>query len=322
MTGWRTLAALALGIALVGPLRAAEGLNPLRTPDVVLRPVDPRGSEQRPSEQPPSLVARSSLFRPAGFDSELPQWPASAAATPTPAEAAYPAVGDYLQGAEPDCEALPPTPCELMLLHWLARPWSPHTDPNDPQRHLGLGQPLAGTSWRNRPLYVDLFAGGLIGADLQSGEVFQGGGFLAGGRFGGDFDHYWGLETRLAFSDMSVRYAGSAANGQSNAAFFDASVLYYPLGDSRWRPYFSLGFGLANYRYETLAGTKLRPTAVEVPWGIGLKYMLTPSLALRFDAIDNFSLASGNTADAMHNFSFTGGLEFRFGGRPVVYGSW
>jgi hypothetical protein len=217
---------------------------------------------------------------------------------------------------------LPAAANELTWRECFTRACLPHRDPNDPQRHLGLGEPLTNTSWRNRPLYLSLFAGGLIGDELQEGIVSQGGGFMAGGRFGGDFDHYWGLETRLAFSDVQTNFAAGGGYGQSRDSFFDASLLYYPWGDSRWRPYVTVGLGVANYRYNLADGTKISASAMELPWGGGVKYLLRPNIALRFDLIDNLSFEGGSRADLMNNVSFTGGIEIRFGGRRTSYGSW
>ena len=48
------------------------------------------------------------------------------------------------------------------------QPWFTHTDPNDPFRHQGVGRPLVGTSWLNRPVFVGVFLGGLLADDLIS----------------------------------------------------------------------------------------------------------------------------------------------------------
>ena len=117
-----------------------------------------------------------------------------------------------------------------------------------------------GTSWRNRPDDASLFAGGLMGDDLQEGQVEQGGGVLLGGRLGLDFDHYWGVELRLAACDAQVNYP--AAVGKNSNTYFDAGVLYYPLGDSRWRPYLTAGFGVAGYRFNDDSGSAIRTPAL------------------------------------------------------------
>jgi len=302
-------ALLVVALATLAALRAGgeEPVNPLRSSEPISQsPYDfgaiLAGYEEESAE--PLELATGEATEP------------NAAQAPPPLPA-MPQPGHWHEYHD---EALPPTPTELMWFHCLARAWSPHRHPNDPQRHYGVGEPLIGTSWRNRPLYVSLFAGGLLGDDLQEGEVEQGGGFIAGGRFGGDFDHYWGLETRLAFSDLHVNYPGETESGESSNSYFDASVLYYPWGDTRWRPYLTVGFGVANYKYADEDALDIRVTAVEVPWGGGLKYLLTRNVAIRFDLIDNFSFPAGSRADTMHNFSFTGGAEIHFGGRQTGYG--
>lgn len=217
---------------------------------------------------------------------------------------------------------VPPTPTELRWHHYFSRARSPHRDPNDPQRHLGVGEPLTGTSWRNRPYFVSFFAGGLLGDELQAKQVEQGGGLILGGRFGGDFDHYWGVETRLAFSDLHVNYPQDLSSGKSNNSYFDASLLYYPLGDTRWRPYVTAGIGVAGFKFVDDDHQIIRTSAFEIPWGGGMKYLLGRHVAVRFDLIDNMSLPAGSKVDFMHNISFTGGVEIRFGGRSTDYGSW
>lgn len=297
---------LLVALATAAVLRAEE-----EWPVNVLRPLtlDPQvrtvahledDGELAPIVRAPSETAPSKLLPPEVIQSPGEAWQGTAAPPPE----------------------LPVAANELTWRDCFTRAALPHRHPNDPQRHLGMGDPLTNTSWRNRPLYFNLFAGGLIGDELQEGIVSQGGGFMAGGRFGGDFDHYWGLETRLAFSDVQTNFAAGGGYGQSRDSFFDASVLYYPWGDSRWRPYATVGLGVANYRYNLADGTKVSASAMSLPWGGGVKFLLRPNLALRFDLIDNLSFEGGSRADLMNNVSFTGGIEFRFGGRRTSYGSW
>ena len=46
--------------------------------------------------------------------------------------------------------------------HWL------HPDPRDTARSTGIGTPLKGTSWRNRPFHIGWLFGGLIGIALAA----------------------------------------------------------------------------------------------------------------------------------------------------------
>ena len=314
MTRGLCAAWLLVALATVAALRA-DAAEPHRLP----RPM------ARPASNEPAVLTVAHLEdegEPAplvpGPDQAIESVPSAKALPPQPV---IQPPGEAWQPTEAEPE-LPAAANELTWRECITRACLPHYDPNDPQRHLGLGEPLTNTSWRNRPLYLNLFAGALIGDELQEGIVSQGGGFMAGGRFGGDFDHYWGLETRLAFSDVQTNFAAGGGYGQSRDSFFDASVLYYPWGDSRWRPYATVGLGVASYRYALADGTKISASAMEIPWGGGLKYMLRPNLALRFDLIDNLSLEGGSRSDRMHNISFTGGIELRFGGRRTSYGSW
>jgi outer membrane protein with beta-barrel domain len=314
---------LLVALAALLPLRASAQA-PLRLPDLLLQlgPAKAASPQQANGAfilPPQRIAARQATWL------EAAEEPEPVAPRPTP-EALPPIEGAPLTqswpGPAPASDAaVIAAPPELTWYDCVMRACVAHRDPNDPQRHLGLGEPLTNTSWRNRPMYVDFFAGGLIGDELQEGVVSQGGGFFAGGRFGGDFDHYWGVETRLAFSDVNTNFS-AGGYGQSRDSFFDASLLYYPWGDSRWRPYLSLGLGVANYRYQTFDGTRISAGAMELPWGGGMKFLLRPDVALRFDLIDNLSFPSGSRSDAMHNISFTGGIELRFGGRRTSYGSW
>jgi hypothetical protein len=225
----------------------------------------------------------------------------------------------FPSGWEEEC---PPTPLELLWWQRFRRAWVGYAEPNDPQRHFGFGQPLVGTSWRNRPWYASGFAGGVLGDELQAGQIDQGGGFIAGGRLGFDFSHYSGAEVRLAASDLDLNYSGATFSGQSRNTYFDLNFLYYPLGDTRWRPYLSVGLGVASFHFDSAANERTRGTAVSFPFGGGLKLLLGRNWAARFELVDNFTLASGSELDAMHNVTFTGGLEFHFGGKYVHYGPW
>jgi hypothetical protein len=197
-----------------------------------------------------------------------------------------------------------------------------HRDPDDPLRHFGVGEPLVGTSWRNRPWYLGGFMGGLIGDELQAGLVDQGGGFFAGARIGGDFDHYWGSELRFAMSDVNVNYPNVVRSDQSKITLFDANLLIYPLGDTRWRPFISLGFGVGSFKYRTEAGQEIHASTISLPFGGGVKYLIGRHWAARFEVMDNFTWDSGSHADSMHNISFTGGVEYHFGGWMKSYDPW
>jgi hypothetical protein len=209
------------------------------------------------------------------------------------------------------------------LVHPLfEEPWFAHSDPNDPRRHIGIGQPLIGTSWRNRPWFFGAFVGGIMMNDLLPGEIYQNDTTFVGARLGFDFDHYWGLEGRWAFARPDLEDSvGRPLFPASRDNFGDVSLAWYPFGDARWRPYLSGGLGFATFRLNNELGERLSEAAVTVPLGFGVKYYYGPWFTLRFDFTDNIGLGNARVS-GMHNVSLMVGAEYRFGGRRPSYFPW
>jgi hypothetical protein len=201
-------------------------------------------------------------------------------------------------------------------------PWFAHDDPNDNARYTGWGEPLTGTSWRNRPWYVGFFVGGILNDDLVSGAVDQSNAPLLGIRLGNDFDHFWGWEGRYAFNRTELFDGDRDPIVEDGRNYYvDVALLHYPWGDSRWRPYIMAGVGFSNHRFENDLGFAIDDSSLTIPWGVGLKHYYSPWFTMRFDIVDNWSLGSGQI-DSMHNFSFMAGVEFRFGGYRPSYFPW
>lgn len=202
------------------------------------------------------------------------------------------------------------------------QPWFTHTDPNDPFRHQGVGRPLVGTSWLNRPVFVGAFLGGLLADDLIGGHVESNNSFFLGGRLGWDFDHYWGLEGRYAFSRPQINDGdGNTLSDPSRNYFIDVSLAYYPWGDSQWRPFITGGLGLQTFRFHDDAGERVHQSLLSLPIGVGIKFYHSPFHTLRLEAYDNIAFGDGRLK-TMQNFTIAAGVEFRFGGRPVSYFPW
>ncbi len=198
--------------------------------------------------------------------------------------------------------------------------WPRHTHPDDPRRHVGLGHPLIGTSWRNRPLQIGWLVGGLFGNDLIAGRVSRDTTLLGGYRVGWDFDHYWGCELRWAFANGGLRYPQNVTTMGPSAEvqFLDVSLMYYPWGDARWRPFFSLGLGAARFRFKDDQQRDIGETPISLPIGLGVKYLWKDWLALRAEFTDTWSFASGEVG-SLHNLSLTCGAEIRWGGTRTSY---
>lgn len=292
----RACFALCLLAASTADVRADEPLNPLRA-----AAAPQAGPGPQPASEPPSIVPKQF-----GQPELLP-------APPSP----------LLDDPPPFDPAVDGGTFEHQLVHPLfAESWFSHSDPNDPHRHIGFGQPLVGTSWRNRPWFFGTFVGGILMDDLVPNQIYQNDTTLVGARLGFDFDHYWGLEGRWAFARPDlVDSFGGPVNPASRDNFGDLSLVAYPLGDSRWRPYLSAGLGFVTFRFNDELGQRVSEAALEVPLGFGVKYYYSPWFTLRFDFTDNWTVGNDRVS-GMHNISLMAGAEFRFGGRRPSYFPW
>ncbi|MFI4876225.1 MAG: outer membrane beta-barrel protein [Blastopirellula sp. JB062] len=256
---------------------------------------------EEPKLQQPPDGAKSSAFEPAGHD--FSQF-GSFRKMPTETEAAAPM---WIHEGNVPRQAI----YERFGFY--------HSNPDDPARHQGVGKPLYGTSWRNRPLHFDYLFGVLETNDLDRNDIALRSTMIQGFRLGYDFDHYWGSEIRFAFGDSKVNYRENPlVEGTAQIVMFDTSLQYYPWGDSTWRPYASLGLGATYYGYDDVHGGNRDQTNFSLPIGIGIKHFFRPWLAFRCELMDNIAFGSGDVATT-HNFSFTTGIEYRFGGSRWSY---
>ena len=191
-------------------------------------------------------------------------------------------------------------------------------------RYRGEGEPLVNASWLNRPYFAGFFLGGLAGDTLISGEIDQSIGFFYGFRLGWDYDTYWGMETRLGFSELGLDFVNepTIVGLSTDIVIWDASLVYYPWGDSRWRPYVSLGIGLVDFDYLDEDALRRSDAVVGIPLGIGLKYRHSDWITMRFDFTDNIALGERAGYETMNNLSLGYGVEFHFGGSRTSYFPW
>lgn len=202
---------------------------------------------------------------------------------------------------------------------WLHFPWLEPDRESRVGRHRGLGDPLEGTSWLNRPWHIGWMVGTIFADDLISGQQRQSDELVGGYRLGWDFDHYWGTEARFMFANPGLTDATDdtfVSTAQNH--YFDASLLYYPWGDSRWRPFASLGVGWASFRYTPADGNRIDKALLELPYGVGVKYYHRNWLALRLSATDQWTIGQGSL-NTMHNVAVTADVEVHFGGRRRSY---
>lgn len=191
--------------------------------------------------------------------------------------------------------------------------------PQHPLRHMGFGKPLVGTSWMNRPYYIGAFGGTWLGDEsLIGGQVNQGSGFFGGYWLGADLNHYWGSELRVSLFYVNTSFPGTGLSGaESRNIVTDLNLMYYPWGDARWRPYGSIGLGLASYHFVDPESNAVNHTGVQLPIGFGVKYLCHKWLALRLDIKDNI-VFGGNRVDTTGNWSFLGGIEVHWGSKSSL----
>jgi hypothetical protein len=189
-------------------------------------------------------------------------------------------------------------------------------------RHTGKGVPLEGTSWLNRPYHVDWFLGTLLGDELIAGQVDMNNELLAGLRIGFDFDYFWGLEWRFGWSNPNVEVAGADVEDPNGSYFIsDVDLKYYPWGDSKVRPYGLLGAGLARIDFTDDNDLRQNVNLMTMPFGTGLEFHQFPWLVWRLEVLDNLAFGADGV-ETLNNFSFTAGMEWRFGAKPHSYWPW
>ncbi|MFO7906115.1 MAG: outer membrane beta-barrel protein [Planctomycetota bacterium] len=187
---------------------------------------------------------------------------------------------------------------------------------------MKLGQPLHGTSWLNRPYYASAFSGTWLGDTLISGQVSQESGFFSGVRLGTDLNHYWGSELRFSLFYINTTFSDGSRGTDSRNLVGDANLLHYPWGDSRWRPYGSIGLGFAGVHFSDQNGAAVDHTGLQLPVGLGVKYLWRNWLAWRLDIKDNIAF-SGNGVNTTDNWSFVGSVEVHWGSKSSTrYAPW
>jgi hypothetical protein len=159
--------------------------------------------------------------------------------------------------------------------------------------------------------------------DRLTSQLDQQSDWLYGFRLGNDFAPHWGWEARSAFFSPELSFADDPLrSGIAHNWFLDLNVLHYPWGDTRLRPFWSIGLGAAQFKFTDELGIPNSEWVVDMPLSIGLKYHWTRWLALRGELTDTI-IFGHEQIHGMHNLSFTVGAEVHwhsFKTRPVRYG--
>jgi hypothetical protein len=193
----------------------------------------------------------------------------------------------------------------------------PYIGPRTPdsRKNRGIGQPIAGRGWRSQPFSISGFAGATDGDALISGRVYQNVSFYGGVNFSWDYDHYWGIEKRLGFGALSLNNGqGQPISDTGLSVTGEYRIMYYPLGDARWRPFLTAGVGWSDFYYNDDLNKTHLDTVGMIPFGLGVKYLWTERIAVRVDLIDEFTFGTGDLSN-FHYVALVSGVEFRYGQR-------
>lgn len=205
--------------------------------------------------------------------------------------------------------------------HW--RPgWLPFRRAATHGRAIGAGEPLRGTSWLNRPVEVAGEVGALIMTGPPANDIRAANDLFAAVQLGWDWDHYWGSQLRLGWSTPEMDNPNvQEADLSDNFLLTDASVMYYPWGDSRTRPYVRFGFGLVDLEFTNSNNERQQENLFTMPLAIGVKRLVKRNLAMRAEFANNITFGA-NEADGADYITLSIGLEGRFGGKPDGYWAW
>jgi hypothetical protein len=176
-------------------------------------------------------------------------------------------------------------------------------------------QPMMRESWLLHPFNFSVFEGALFATPPIAPQFNTAVSYFTGFRIGWDYATHFGGETRFGFSKVFLLDATRSVEvGYQQIFYFDSNLLIYPLGDTRWRPFLSIGGGLADVLIVDNVGLRLHPGAFNLPMGCGIKYRYGPRIAFRADFRDNLTFSGAGGLRTLNNIEAVGGVEFRFGG--------
>lgn len=207
---------------------------------------------------------------------------------------------------EPGSAAGSPSPSAGGLLHDM---------PSGPALPA-VRQPMLRESWLYRPFNLSIFEGALFATPPIGPQINTTVAYFTGFRLGWDYATHFGGETRFGFSKVFLldSQTRSTEVGFQRLFYFDQSLLIYPWGDTRIRPFFAIGGGLADIFIISNNGVNLHPGAFNLPIGAGIKYRRGTRLAFRADIRDNLTFSGSGGMRTLNNIEIVGGVEFHFGG--------
>lgn len=241
-------------------------------------------------------------------------WPASAifgqtVSLPGPARTSL-SVSPTIE--EPRPERLPPISSEVNAAPEDNKDRSFWRIPTRQECYQWVKRSSDSPSWTARPFSTSYSLGAMDGDHLVRGRLDQGTGFTIAKRYGWDFAEHWGTEARLAEASLPIiDLSGQMPTHTGHILMADVNLLLYPWGDTRVRPFVTVGTGLANFNFDDIDGRQNK-LLLGLPVGFGCKYYWNENIAIRIDAADNLVLG-GQGLSTTSNASLTIGAEMRIG---------
>jgi len=157
---------------------------------------------------------------------------------------------------------------------------------------------------------VSPFVGGYTFDGVQHLETAP----VFGLRLGYDLTKNWGIEAVGDYLETETTNSSRSINALS----YHLDILYNFMADGPMVPYLAVGGGGINYGHgsDGLKFNKDDTTDATINAGLGIKYFLTDSMALRGDARQLFVLESPDSPH--YNWEYTVGLTFLLGGEKAA----
>jgi hypothetical protein len=225
-------------------------------------------------------------------------------------------------------EGLPGPPLEFEVSdcpppsYWPCMTWLGLRHSYTHGRSVGLGGPLIGTSWLNRPYYVGFDVGSLWMTRSIDDSVNRDVDVFGGVFLGHDWDHYWGNELAFHWATPELVNANAPNANRTDSLFiWSYNVMYYPWGDSAIRPYWRWGIGNTQVDFPREDGSGHDEWLLTFPIGVGVKIPFRRWLVCRAELTDQLAVGDSDV-HTQNNLTLTCGLEWRFGAHPRSYWPW
>jgi OOP family OmpA-OmpF porin len=165
---------------------------------------------------------------------------------------------------------------------------------------------LAGAEIKEGSTTLSFFAGGFIfDHDLNLKDKYT-----VGLGIGYNITKHWGVELAGFYVPTESERAAGLDDKDNDVYYYHGDLLYHFMPDGKLVPFFAIGAGGMTFRPKEKGVDSDNEFAAD--YGIGLKYFLTPTVALRGDVRH---VIACDECDTFNNLLYTLGLSLSFGGR-------